>query len=82
VRTWLCKLDLKKPIVIINARTALFENWVNVENLKILITWSILTSKKQKIKKLIGFSLHDVRTKTSWFSQKSENLPILVQTTP
>jgi hypothetical protein len=31
--------------LIIYARTNLFENRVNVKNLNILITWSVLTSK-------------------------------------
>jgi hypothetical protein len=42
--------------LIIYARTTLFENRVNVKNLNILITWSVLTSKKKYIKKSIRFS--------------------------
>jgi hypothetical protein len=51
-----CENWIWEPTVIIYARTALFENPMNVENLKILITWSVLTSKKKYIKKLIKFS--------------------------
>jgi hypothetical protein len=48
---WIWKLS-----IIIYARITLFENRVNVENLKILVTWSVLTSKKKYIKEPIRFS--------------------------
>jgi hypothetical protein len=42
-----CENQIWKPCVIKYPRTTLFENRVNVENFKILITQSVLTSEKK-----------------------------------
>jgi len=61
-------------------RTALFENWVNLEKIKILRAWSVLTSPKICTREPIRFSSHNVRTGIGRFSQKSENRPTLERT--
>jgi len=40
-----CENQSKEPIVIIYAKIALFENWVNLEKIQILRIWSSLTNR-------------------------------------